>query len=157
MIVQCRYCNQISMKLGEAHMESYFWSIASMNCPMTNGTLWMRLISSCALTNSLFKLLCNRQQLPWIPKTGLRTDRCSSLMYSSWSWIYLHIVSCWHTAQLSSTHSRCRWSFFNVEYSSDPSVPKPSKESIFGIDDGICFRWGKTWFAELSTIVSAMM
>jgi hypothetical protein len=39
-----------------------------------------------------------------------------------------------------STHSICRSSFFNVEYSSLPSVPKPSSESMFGIEDCMCLR-----------------
>ena len=56
-------------------MWTYFWSIASMNCPITSGTLWIRLISSCARTSSRFKL------------------RCSSLIYSSCRWMYLAHVS----------------------------------------------------------------
>jgi hypothetical protein len=31
--------------------------MASINCPITKGTLWIRFISSCARTSSLFKLL----------------------------------------------------------------------------------------------------
>ncbi len=37
-----------------------------------------------------------------------------------------------------------------------PSVPSPSKESMFGMEEGNCFRWGKTWFAGFSTMTSAM-
>jgi hypothetical protein len=55
--------------------QAYFWSIASMNWPITNGTLWMRLISSCARTSSRFRL------------------RCSSLMYSSCRWMYLRLLA----------------------------------------------------------------
>ncbi len=42
-----------------------FWSTISMNWPITNGTDWIRLTSSCALRSSRFRFFC------------------SSLMYSS--------------------------------------------------------------------------
>jgi hypothetical protein len=57
----------------------------------------------------------------------------------------------------NSTHSICRSSFFKVEYSSLPSVPKPSRESMFGIEDCMCFRWGNTWVAGFSTIASPIL
>lgn len=131
--------------------------MASINCPITSGTLWMRLISSCARTNSLFKLL-------WYVSLQNR-DACLLMLTFAHPWCTLLAAECtWFLLAIipqfyphHSSYSRCRWSFFSVEYSSLPSVPKPSKLSMFGIDEGICFRWGNTWFAGFSNSTSPIL
>jgi hypothetical protein len=148
----------ISVTLAEFEIAlTYFWSIASMNCPITSGTLCIRLISSCARTSSIFRLLDigqpirtysqNRYQIPLLVLDvfflKLNIPRMRKLLSTG--------------CPFNRTHSRCRWSFFSVEYSSLPSVPRPSNESMFGIDDGICFLWGNTWFIEFSTSTSPMV
>ncbi len=60
-----------------------------MNWPMTSGTLWMRLISSCARTSSRFRLLRGVRSVHGADGCHGKTHLCSSLMYSSCSWMYL--------------------------------------------------------------------
>ena len=126
-----------------------------MNWPMTRGTLCIRLISSCARTSSLFRLLLSLQSMTFddfMPRAYL----CSSLMYSSCKLMYLFALSTRTISIGVVTYSRCLCNFFKVEYSSLSSLPIPSM-SMLGMFDVVCLLWGGTTFNGFSTATSPML
>ncbi len=51
-----------------------FWSTISMNWPITNGTDWIRLTSSCALRSSRFRFFCSSSQAAVATAYAVCTD-----------------------------------------------------------------------------------
>ena len=108
MIAQCR-CFAVSTYNTQRWvfcLPTYFWSIASINWPMTKGTLCIRLISSCARTSSRLRLLLCSEDLSPLKRSNSETYLCSSLIYSSCKFRYLRcFVSIWESKHKGERHA----------------------------------------------------